>query len=168
MRDDRIRVGHGEDAEPETHTSRRDDAWSGRGPRRHGADDTDYIGMAESRLTSHEVRVDPGVELEVRYMSPELGLVRVPLDHGCRVIVGRAVTCQITVHSSVVSREHVAITRTVRGVHLEDLASHNGTVLRQPVGPGAPLRLTLILADTSVWVEASPRRARSLGDPAGR
>jgi DNA-binding response OmpR family regulator len=51
-----------------------------------------------------------------------------PLDTEYMVL-GRADTCDLVLNSQLISRRHASITRTPHGYLLEDLGSHNGTLV---------------------------------------
>ena len=65
---------------------------------------------------------------------PERETVKLDLENGATFTLGRGVDCDLPLGSAAISRRHCRITRVGENFHLEDLGSHNGTLVNnQPI-----------------------------------
>lgn len=133
---------------------------------RSGADEvTDHVGIPVRRV-QEAVAAEAAAKARSRPRGPDLflhsaGLDPVRLEVGKPVVIGRsAVSAQLVLASSEVSRSHAEVTRTETGVVVRDLGSANGTLLcGGRVGPQPvplPLGKPLTIGPFTVLLQGPP------------
>src|SRR5215831_14651736 len=77
-------------------------------------------------------------------------------DGACRVLLGKGPACEIQLDDAAVSRRHLALDATERGLRLTDLESTNGTLVNGVVFFDGILRggETIRVGSTTLLVEA--------------
>jgi len=88
------------------------------------------------------------------------------LQRGQRLVIGRALDCQISINNPSVSRQHAALEVRDEGVFVEDLGSRHGTRLNEmPLRAGRPVRIEagdmLQLGPTTLRIDPAYARVKT-------